>query len=77
MWCGHFQLFKDETGIYWEAIVEVAADPSRIGDVEARRTEYVQSEGKEIMVLSTIKDFVMPDQTSAHAVLTWEKFDII
>jgi hypothetical protein len=31
MYCGYFELFEDEQGLYWRTKVEISSDPGRVG----------------------------------------------
>ncbi|CZT14996.1 uncharacterized protein RCC_00913 [Ramularia collo-cygni] len=76
MYCGYFQLFKDDTGgLYWQTTVEVSSDPSRIGGIEERKVILQQEGGKQYMILEPKQDMLLDDGTKTRAILKWEKFE--
>ncbi|KJX92982.1 hypothetical protein TI39_contig4472g00001 [Zymoseptoria brevis] len=82
MYCGFMEVFEDEEegSLWWRTTVEVAADPGMIGGREERRVRFEREdgegeEGREVMVLEPMKEFVVEDGTKARAVLKWVRMD--
>lgn len=77
MYCGHFELFEDDEGLYWQTKVEISMDPSRIGGIEERKVEVFQEGGKSYMILRPTRNMIMQVSTktsgSASSLLTiWQ-----
>lgn len=59
MYCGYFQLFKDEEGLFWQTKVEISSDPGRMGGVEERRVEMYEEGNKTFMILRPKQDLIL------------------
>jgi hypothetical protein len=59
MYCGYFELFEDEQGLYWRTKVEISSDPGRVGGIEERRVEFVEEGGRRLMVLRPTGEMTM------------------
>jgi hypothetical protein len=59
MYCGYFELFEDEEGLFWRTKVEISSDPGRVGGIEERRLEFVEEGGRRLMVLRPTGEMTM------------------
>ena len=59
MYCGYFELFEDEEGLYWRTKVEISSDPGRVGGFEERRVEFVEDGERRLMVLRPTGEMTM------------------
>ncbi|ETN45875.1 uncharacterized protein HMPREF1541_00056 [Cyphellophora europaea CBS 101466] len=80
MYCGYVSVYEDEKGLFWQAKVEVASDPNRVGGIEERRVRILEEvaeggEKKIVMELRPKQDMLADDGTPTRAVLRWERFE--
>lgn len=54
MYCGQFELFRDDKGLFWKTKVDVSSDPSRIGGYQVRRVTLSEENGRHIMTLQPL-----------------------
>ena len=59
MYCGYFELFEDEEGLFWRTKVEISSDPGRVGGIEERKLEFVEEGGRRLMVLRPTGEMAM------------------
>ncbi|KAK4897515.1 hypothetical protein LTR27_004659 [Elasticomyces elasticus] len=75
MYCGYFELFEDDDGLWWQTKVDVSTDPNRMGGMEVRRAALSEEGEKQYMTLQPKNDMVMEDGRRTRGVLKWEKIE--